>query len=372
MSRRAAIVVGGGIAGLASAIALRQAGYAVTLLERAERIEPVGAAISLWPNAMAALDALGAAARVRAEAAPIRSLCSATRDGRPILARGSAGAFLPTRTLVQAALLDAAAGVELRLGSAATAIADHGDAVEVRVAAGAPLRAELAVVADGIWSASATALLGTRPHYCGYGGVLGLSGPLAAPLPAGMSAEYNGARERFGTFDLGGGRGYWFYMRDDRASAACRSITRDDVAARAIGWPEVVGRLVAATAPGALVPFAVHARPAPRRLGRGRVICVGDAAHAMEPNLGQGACQGLEDAVAVGAAAARHAPDQLLPAFEAMRLARIRGFVRRSGQGRLGSHAPRPVRLLARGLVRALPERIHDRIFADMYRLPDY
>ena len=74
-----AIIVGGGIAGLASGIAFANAGWEVTVLERAPRIEPMGAALSLWPNACAAMARLGILGAVTAAAAPIRQMLLATR-----------------------------------------------------------------------------------------------------------------------------------------------------------------------------------------------------------------------------------------------------------------------------------------------------
>lgn len=129
---------------------------------------------------------------------------------------------------------------------------------------------------------------------------------------------------------------------------------------------------MALTASDDLIAFVVHARPAPRRLGHGRIVCIGDAAHAMEPNLGQGGCQGIEDAVALGVAAARCTPDAVLPAFQRMRLARIRGFVRCSAEGRLDAHGMRPVRAAWCTLLRAAPGSLHRTVIRGMHGLPDY
>lgn len=95
--RPGALVIGAGIAGLAAGIALRRAGFAVRVHERAPALEPRGAALGLWPNAVAAL----------------RMLAAADRAGRwifgpiPVVPFDGCGAFLPTRALLQEALLDA-------------------------------------------------------------------------------------------------------------------------------------------------------------------------------------------------------------------------------------------------------------------------
>jgi 2-polyprenyl-6-methoxyphenol hydroxylase-like FAD-dependent oxidoreductase len=143
------------------------------------------------------------------------------------------------------------------------------------------------------------------------------------------------------------------------------------VLARARGWPPSVAEAVAATPPGRLIPFAIRAAPAPRRLGMGRIVRVGDAAHAMEPDLGQGACQALEDVAALGAVAALP-PDRMLAAFERLRLARVRTLVRRSAGGSAGAHASWPVRTAVRALLRAVPDAVAGSIAAAMHAMPDY
>ncbi|URW76659.1 FAD-dependent monooxygenase [Sphingomonas donggukensis] len=369
---RSAIVVGAGIAGLSTAIALRRAGWGVTVLERAPVLEPAGAALSLWPNAIAALRRLGVADAIETAAAPIHAMRVADRADRTILqydlprGQGAPGAFLPTRSLLQRALLDGVRDIDLRLGQAVAGVTQDGGGATVRLGDGSATSAHLVILADGIWSPHATALIGNTPRYRGYGGVLGISRTRAAPTFE--AREYWGARERFGVFDLEAGGQYWFWMRDRSVDADPVGI--DEVRTAAEAWPADVTAAVAATTDAELIPFAVHARAAPRQLGRGRILCVGDAAHAMEPNLGQGGCQGIEDAAAIGTLAQTLAADEMLPAFEAMRLRRIRAMVRRSGEGRLGGHASWPVRGVWRALMRAMPATITAGVISEMHRLP--
>lgn len=368
-------MLGAGIAGLTAAIALRRAGYAVTVHDRAPTLDPAGAALSLWPNAMQALSLIGAADRIGTEAAPIASISSARRDGRPIfgplridavIAGGEA--YLPTRTFLQNCLLDALGDVPIQLGQELDTIEDIDTRPVVRLADGTRIVADLVIDATGIWSATATRLIGNPPTYRGYGGVIALSDALP-PLPPGCSSEFWGEGERFGLFDAGGGRRYWFYMRNQPANA---TIGLSDVRARTSGWPAVVTDSVAGTAAAALIPFAIHARGLPRRLGAGRVICVGDAVHAMEPNLGQGACQAIEDAAALAMLAPRCEPDALLPAFETARLARIRRFMRRSRSGGYGAHGGALTRTATRLVFGMIPPAVQRRMMAGMLTLPDY
>jgi len=353
-----AVVIGAGIAGLAAAIALTRAGFHVRVHERATTLEPIGAALSLWPNAIAALRILGAAARVEAEAAPISALGAADTRGRWIFGPVSVtpfagcGAYLPTRALLQQSLLETLGSDRVQLGSDG-----HRDTGS----------ADLIIDASGIWSETARAIGGGEPKPAGYGGVLALTDPIEAPpLPAGL--EYWGDDERFGLFDVRQGRRYWFWIAGD--SLCPTKASRADIAERMADWPEPASAAVAATPPDRLIPVTIHARPAPRRLFAGKTICVGDAGHAMAPNLGQGAAQGLEDAIALLIAARSVPMDRVPTEFERLRLVRVRQMVARSAQAALPVHGPRLLRAPARALLRAIPAALHRAEIAKTHRWP--
>ena len=369
MSRPTAIVIGAGIAGLAAAVALRRAGYEIGICERAPGLRPVGAALSLWPNAMAGLRRLGAAARIEAEAAPIARMLLATRGGTPLIDRPVADAFLPTRALLQATLREAAGEVAMEPGREVVELVSAERGI-VRFADGGERSADLVVAADGIRSAVGLAVAGNRETYRGYGGVVALSNVAGGDMPAGLAAEFWGRHERFGVFDLGGGRRYWFHMRTARVGDPAPTLGR--IAARLEGWPAPVRDAVGATPADRLIPWPIHARAVPTRLARGRVVCVGDAGHAMEPNLGQGACQAIEDAVALGAAAGRGGPEAVPALFEAMRLPRVRRVVARAAEGGYAAHGPVPVQEAMRGLLRVMPGVVKERVAAGVQAMPDY
>ncbi|VXC99061.1 FAD-dependent monooxygenase [Sphingomonas sp. AX6] len=372
-----ALVIGAGIGGLAAAIGLQNAGYHVAVHERAADLKPLGAGLSLWSNAVQALRALNAAARIETEAEPIETMVLATRQGRALLgprrvtSAEGVSAYLVTRALLQSALQAALGGDAIHLDSELVDVAQDDERATARFADGSTASADLIVIANGIWSPQATALIGNAPRHCGYGGVFALSDPVDHPQSARRVAEYWGDRERFGLCDIGGGRRYWFYIVDQRPGAA--AIGHDDCLARASdGWPDGIVQTVAATTADRLIAFDCHARAAPRRLGVGRILCVGDAAHAMEPNLGQGACQAPEDAVALSVAAQRESPEHVVSAVEAMRLKRVRSFVIQSRRGRYGTHAPVMVQHWVRATLSAIPAAIHDRAIGSAHLMPDY
>lgn len=372
---KSAIIVGGGIAGLSAGIALRKAGYEVTLFEQAPKLEPLGAALSIWGNAMAGLDWFDCGDAVRERAHPVRRLQLTRADERtlwgPVDIAGS-DSWLPMRSDLQAALL-ATLGIEhCRLGLAVEQLREHADKVVAQAGGEGIAEAELAVVADGIRSPTGTALVGNAPSFRGYVGVLGIA-DRADESPAGLAEEIWAERDRFGLFDAGHGRRYWFYMGPAGDPDEASILDHSAIIRRTSAFPRRVADAVAATDPTSLIALAISARAAPRRLGRGRIICLGDAAHAMEPNQGQGACQGIEDAWALGVLARRLPPAAILPELERLRLSRIRRAMFDSAfVGRAAHSSSATVRLVLRGILGMPPRFIDRRQFLTRIAPPRY
>lgn len=366
---KSAIVLGGGIAGASATIALLRAGWQVNLYERATQLAPVGAALSVWPNAMQALDRLGLAGKVRAAGMPFTKMLVADRDERPIIParRVDGEALIITRAALQAALIDSLPPDMLMLDHEAIDVDIADDHVRTTFADGQIARADILIDAGGLRSAAADA---SDVSYRGYGGVVALSDGVAGAGLDGLAAEYWGWRERFGLFELPDRRRYWFYMRDQPVDAPPPSY--DHIRTQVAGWTPALRDAVAATPADRLIPIAIHARSAPRRLGEGRLIRVGDAAHAMEPNLGQGACQAIEDAVALGAVARAHQPRDMLREFERLRLKRVSAIVRRAAEGKYGAHGRLSTQWAMRTFIRLLPASVSDGLARSIQTMPPY
>ncbi|CAA9466856.1 MAG: hypothetical protein AVDCRST_MAG65-375, partial [uncultured Solirubrobacteraceae bacterium] len=133
MARVRAVIVGAGIGGLSAAVALEDAGVEVVILERAERLDPVGAGISLFRNAMSALGRLGVSDAVTRRAAPAFRVEIRAADGRVLGAMPEdviAGALALHRGDLQMALLEASPSP--RLGADVVAVAEDGAGVLVK------------------------------------------------------------------------------------------------------------------------------------------------------------------------------------------------------------------------------------------------
>jgi 2-polyprenyl-6-methoxyphenol hydroxylase-like FAD-dependent oxidoreductase len=343
-----AIVAGGGIAGLASAVALDQAGWRVTVLERAPAFGEVGAGLALTANGMAAVHALGLGDAVRA--AGYRTASAGFQDpaGRWLIRlpaeRPGQDAVTTIwgqhRQRLHAVLRQAAtaAGAELITGAEVAAVRPgvaDGDRAEVTWRSGGQTRtdpADLVVAADGVRSAVRTQIFPeVQPRYGG-------STSWRAVVPDTTTADRRfvaawGPEAEFGALGLSDHETYWYgYMRHPAGA-----VFPDELAAardRFAGWAPWVRDLLAATPADRLIRNDVYHLPqGPPAYVTGRVVLIGDAAHACLPTVGQGAAMALEDAVCTGRLIARpvlagRALAPALTAFDQARRPRGRQIVR--------------------------------------------
>jgi 2-polyprenyl-6-methoxyphenol hydroxylase-like FAD-dependent oxidoreductase len=327
-----AVVIGAGVGGLATALALQRIGWTVTVFEQAPSIEPVGAGLAVAPNALRALDVIGVGDQVRKLSAMQGPAGIRRSDGR-WLARTSAEAATarygdPTVLLLRSTLVDILAdrldpGV-LHLNS----VVESTDPESGHVATTAgTVEADLVVAADGIHSRTREALFPghSRPLYSGM-----TSWRLIAPGDVRASESW-GRGLVFGVMPLVDGLVYGYAAATVPAGGRADDERAELV--RLFGqWHDPIPGLLADTDPGMVLRHDIHCLDVlPPAYHRGRVALLGDAAHPMTPNLGQGACQAIEDAVVL----AHHLDGRRrvvdgLAAYTVDRLPRTAAIVRRS------------------------------------------
>ena len=346
------MVAGAGIGGLSAAIALRRAGFEVAVFERAPELGEVGAGLLLAANAQKALGRLGLAETVAGLGTPASAFEIRSWRGR-VLAGNPAGELekkigTPSVAVHRAdlqALLMRDAGGPLRLGAEVEGFGQDEGGVTVSLAGGGEERADLLVGADGLRSRVRASLFGpARPRYAGYTAWRAVAEPGEELLPWGTGFESWGLGARFGCAHIGGGRIYWF------ATANAPEGGRDGPIGSPTGpkatllrrfgdWHSPITGLIGTAREDAILRTDIYDRePLGERWGRGRVTLLGDAAHPMTPDLGQGAAQAMEDAVALARCLQESgATAEALRRYERLRSARAAMVVRRSRRvGRVG------------------------------------
>lgn len=332
------LIAGAGIGGLTLGRALRQAGIACEIFERQPELHAVGAGILVQTSAMLALRTLGLDRDVLAAGREVRTGFVTTETGAVLQATSmqAVGDTLgaPTiaihRARLQEVLLGGLGGVPLRRGAAVEHYEQDGAKVTAVLADGQREEGALLVGADGLRSAVRKTLAGETPlRYAGYTSVRGIAEGEGA-VPEGEVKEMWGRGARFGYAGIAPGKTYWFAVvnapegkHDERPL--------DVVRARFADFAAPVQALLAATTPERVLWTDIHDRLPLSRWSDGRVTLLGDAAHPTTPNLGQGGCMAIEDAVTL--AHALRTADSLpsaLARYEARRLARTTGIVHAS------------------------------------------
>ncbi|MFS8479353.1 MAG: FAD-dependent monooxygenase [Micromonosporaceae bacterium] len=346
-----AVIVGGGIGGLAGAVALTRQGWRVEILERAAELSEVGAGLSLWPNALRALDHLGLGDRVRARSslgaqAGIQNAAGrwlARTDTAELERRYGPVAVLHRADLLSA-LLAAVPAQSLRTGVVVRAVRPDGTVLH----SAGESTADLVVGADGIHSVVRRSVWpnAPAPRYVGYSAWR----MVTRPVPIGESVESWGRGERFGYAPLPDGRVYCFAVANTPEGAGHGGLA--ELHRRFGDWHDPIPTLLTAVDENALLHHDLYELPPLDSYVSGNVVLLGDAAHAMTPNLGQGACQALEDAVVLARAVA--AGD--LAAYDRARRPRTQMVAHRSRQiGAVAQWSSRPGTALRNGALRLMP-----------------
>lgn len=345
MARGRALVVGRGIGGLSAALALGRVGFEVTVFEAAEELREAGAGITVWSNAVRGLRRLGLGDNdlppigMPATLRTIRTwrgdLISAIRVDR--LAKGLGEAILIMhRARLHETLLRRVGAERVVLGARCLGVTDDGAGVRARFADGREVCGDLVVGADGIHSTVREQLF---PHqhslrYQGYSCWRGIASIRDPTIGSGVSNETWGCGRRIGLLPMTDGI-YWFACRNAPAGQGREQTPEDrkrEVRGLFRGWHTPIEAVIEATEVP-LIRTDVYDLPPLPRWSRGRTTLLGDAAHAMTPDMAQGACQAIEDAVVLGACLEQDRDVRAaLAAYERLRMLRTATIGRQSRQ----------------------------------------
>ncbi|MEU5296238.1 FAD-dependent oxidoreductase [Streptomyces umbrinus] len=302
-----AVVIGAGIVGLTTGLALRHAGFEVVICERAPEIRTDGASLGLWANALAAFDDLAVGEEVRCIGAPTEMYFH-DPAGRLLDTPGFGPEdhqyLLVHRAKLNDLLADAVERDNIRLATGFTAYEEHTDHVTVHLSDGSSEDADVLVGADGAYSAVRAQLVpGTpareHPGHHAWRAVIPATG-ITVPEDRLILGTHGCRGGYVRTYD---GGVYWLLNQFD--SPPLTGTRKQQVMERAVhleneGRDGILARLIAATPDELILRNQVMLVPPLPHWVSGRVALAGDAAHAMSPHITAGATLGIEDAALLG------------------------------------------------------------------------
>lgn len=366
-------IIGGGIAGLSAAVGLEQQGFDVRVFERAALVKPVGAGIILSPNAVYVLEQLGLGEAVRAagfQLGPIRLVTAAgkTMQVTPSTAEVN-GVRYQSVGMSRAALhhLLYHRVSDVRLGQE---VALQRDGLSIRDGGRYP--ADIILAADGVHSR-------VRQHLfpqvkLRYSGQTCWRALVKVGLPEqhlASSAEFWGRGIRFGYVPVGKGEVYFYATQAQPAGLHLPEKTsKAHLQTQFRYFAEPVPTLLEAASNHSIVQHDLWDFPPLPTYRSGKTLLLGDAAHAMTPNLGQGAAQALEDAGMIAQCLSEHMDvEDALAAFERMRLAKVRRLVKLAWRiGLVTNWQSRGLCALRNTLLRYAPKGTADRQLEGLMR----
>ena len=369
MNNKRITIAGCGIGGLATAIGLARDCHDVSVLERSGKVRSVGAGISLQPNAMQALEVLGLADAVKGLGCESVSAKLRHSNGRVLKSLdfssyveqyGHLPMTIHRSDLLNVLLKSAVAeGVQIHFGEPLAAFEVVENSVSVRSESGRVFVGDLLIGADGINSRVRVQLFGDEPKR--YSGYVCWRGSVTAPAAVEAVDEMNEIwckGSRFGYMRCSPNRVYWFAtLSTDKPEPPNHWQQTFD------GWPTPVRLLIESTPTDQVRFNDISDRPACSSWSSGPVTLLGDAAHPMTPNFGQGGAQAIEDAVVLSRSIARNPdPTSAYRQYEQLRSPRTKFFVDGSFRfGRITQGGSWPARLIRNHVVPALPRFIMER-----------
>lgn len=379
------IVIGGGIGGLTTAIALQKKAFKVAVYEAAPEMKALGAGLVLAANAVKALKEIGIADAILREGHALRNLRIPDSQGKIIsevdataIAEKFGGIhnFAIHRADLQQALLAQLQPGTLHLGKRLTDVQQDEQGVTAFFEDGTEVRGSILIATDGIHSVVRKKLVpDSEPRYAGYTCWRAVIDATPVQLDSDQTSETWGIKGRFGIVPLTRNRVYWFAVVNAKAQdQRMKGFTTRDLQEHFKEYHTPVPQILAATHDEQLIwNDIIDVKPL-KRFVFDRIALSGDAAHATTPNLGQGACMAIEDAAVMA-----NSLDKVfnlkygLLRFEEKRIARTTQIVNASWRvGRVAQWENQPLAWLRNSFMRLLPASANEKQFKMLYEIDFY
>lgn len=334
-------IVGAGIGGLAAAIALQQQGMSVIVYEAVSVIQPLGAGVGLASNAILALSRLGISDNVIERGKRLTALQMLDESGNMISNQETVllgnqyreNNLVIHRADLHEVLLKHLQPETLVLDKRCVAIKQHNAKVMVTFSDGTSVRVDFLIAADGIHSAIRQMLVpSSTPRFAGYTCWRAVIANPGIDLNSMVSAETWTRKGRFGMAALPGNRIYWYAcVNASENDTKMKQMTPKELALHFAGMHAPIADVLNATKREQLIWNDIADIKPLKKFAFGRILLLGDAAHATTPNMGQGACQAIEDAVVLSQCLLRGKElKRALQCYEKRRLARTKKIIQLS------------------------------------------
>lgn len=379
-----AIIIGAGIGGLSTAIALRKIGMTVKVFESKQEVRFAGAGLGIGANAVRALQKLDVGDQVLRAGKLLDEVRILSPSGKILQRTATAPIsrkYGPDNVTIERGklleLLLCALGPEQTVytGKTCKRFEQNDSRVKVWFEDGSTEEGDLLVGADGVHSNIRQALLpNAKPQYAGYTcwRAVVQAEPDLLHYDPNVFTETWGRRGRFGVVPLSNNRIYWFACVNAKTpNSPLRGDSIRDLMWRFEGYHEPIPQLLTQTADYQLLQHDIYDLPPIRRFAFGRIVLLGDAAHAMTPNMGQGAGQSIEDAVIL-ASHLKHYPDfkVALERYERERVGRTGKITRMSNRiGMVAQLQGRVSVALRDALFPSIPARILEKQLEHLYEV---
>jgi 2-polyprenyl-6-methoxyphenol hydroxylase-like FAD-dependent oxidoreductase len=375
-------IIGGGIGGLTTALALRQFGFEPEVFEQAPDLREVGAAILMWPNAMRVLHRLGVADMIRERGAVLEKGCWLDRDGRLINQFRMPAAEVPAIALhradLQNILLNALPSDSIHLGKTLQSYEQLSAGIVAHFSDRSLFESDVLIAADGVHSRARTQLLNDGlPTDRGYVAWRGVASYTPASIPPATAIEIYGPGQRFGIGPMGSGKAGWWASSNESIKGADAGTTRNELLRLFDGWWPPVLELIEATPSASLIRNDVCDRPPRRGWSAGAITLLGDAIHPTTPNLGQGGGLAIEDAAVLARCLHKYRSEGqisiALRRFESVRFARTAAVVRYSRVYGMIAQWERSWAVQVRRFTQSLiPPQLIERCLAEIFKYDAY
>jgi 2-polyprenyl-6-methoxyphenol hydroxylase-like FAD-dependent oxidoreductase len=372
-------IVGGGIAGLCAAIALRKAGYSPTVFEAAPVLQPVGAGLGLAPNAIKAFQKLGIADQVIPVGRQLPYFQIRNADGQVlshndsylISERYGLDNLSVHRSALHEVLLSQLESGQVQVGKRAIKLEKKDKEISIHFADGSTHATDYLIIADGINSALRNQVVPDATlRYAGYTCWRGVVSNSTIGLEGAF--ETWGAEGRVGMLPLAGDQLYWFACINAKPDdPKYKQFKVHDLVRHFSGFHKPVPEALALTTEQQLLHNDLYDLKPLKQFAYDNILLLGDAAHATTPNMGQGACQAVEDAaVLLNELTRTNDLKQAFQAFEKRRLDRTAYITNQSRRVGQMAQWTNPLLIRLRNLaLRNSPERLRYSQFDKLYNV---